>query len=133
MINNTVKSYLDSKVFSEKEIEKHLIKGIEQGGLGRLPKVYVHKSYKYFVSNSLPALLELTNFNKYIASPEAELNFESMTDSKQSNFFIALGPESGFISAEIQDFLNLKFKAIHLGGAILRLETAYALMVGRVY
>jgi 16S rRNA (uracil1498-N3)-methyltransferase len=130
---NTVKSYLDSKVFGEKEIEKHLIKGIEQGGLGRLPKVYLHKSYKFFITNSLPALLELSSFSKYIATPESEQNFEGNFDSEQSDFFIALGPESGFLSNEIQDFLNLKFTAIHLGDSILRLETAYTLMVGRLY
>jgi RsmE family RNA methyltransferase len=46
---------------------------------------------------------------------------------------LALGPEGGWVDAEVESFRRAGFEAVSLGPRILRTETAVAALIGRIY
>ena len=46
---------------------------------------------------------------------------------------LAIGPEGGFIDREVNTFRDIGFTEVSLGPRILRVETALAFLVGRLF
>jgi RsmE family RNA methyltransferase len=46
---------------------------------------------------------------------------------------LAIGPEGGFISYEVEKLAEAGFEPVHLGVRILRVETAVAVLIGRLF
>jgi RsmE family RNA methyltransferase len=46
---------------------------------------------------------------------------------------LAIGPEGGWIEAEVQSLIRAGLKPLDLGPRILRTETALAALVGRLF
>jgi RsmE family RNA methyltransferase len=46
---------------------------------------------------------------------------------------LAIGPEGGFIDREVDAFREIGFSTVSLGPRILRVETALACMIGRLF
>lgn len=113
------KSYLDSKVFEEKECTEYLEAGLSQSAIySHLPEVKIDK-YN-------PAASYSTDPQKFILDLNATENFLDLKDSIQFDtpVTLAIGPERGFISEDISRFHEAGFKSVKISSSILRVEHA---------
>jgi RsmE family RNA methyltransferase len=46
---------------------------------------------------------------------------------------LALGPEGGWVEAEVESFRRAGFETVSLGSRVLRTESAVAALVGRLF
>lgn len=113
------KSYLDSKVFEDDEIQEYLTAGLSQSGIyGELPGVKVDK-YN-------PADSYKTPPQKFILDLNGRENFlqTALSIDFDTPVTIAVGPERGFISEDIERFHQAGFKSVKISSSILRVEHA---------
>jgi RsmE family RNA methyltransferase len=108
-------------------LDRQSILGLEQSRDTILPQIEVKRLFRPFVENELPAIA--ANTRALVAHPSAaspcprDLN-EPIT--------LAVGPEGGFIDAEIASLVAAGFAPVSLGPRILRVETALAALVARL-
>ncbi|MBN1499326.1 MAG: 16S rRNA (uracil(1498)-N(3))-methyltransferase [Spirochaetes bacterium] len=124
----TDKSYLLSPELSEKKIYRDLIIGLEQAKDTILPDVFIHPLFKPFAEDELPEISD--NTVKITAHPGGE---EFSSDSTESAYTLAIGPEGGFTPYEIELLEKTGFSTVHLGSRILRVETALPYIAGRLF
>lgn len=122
------KSYWQTPFLEPASIHAQLILGLEQGCDTVLPEVQLHKRFKPFVEDTLPALIQ--NTRALVAHPYTELACPAQIDYALS---LAVGPEGGFIAYEIALLEKCGFEAVHLGARIMRVETAVPYLLGRLF
>lgn len=113
------KSYLDSKVFEDSEMQEHLVAGLSQSAIyGELPLVKVDK---YNPADSYKVLPQ-----KFILDLNGKENFLQTALNIDFNIpvTLAVGPERGFISEDIERFHQAGFKSVRISSSILRVEHA---------
>ena len=113
------KSYLDSKVFEDSECTQHLSLGLSQSAIyGSLPVVKVDK-YN-------PAESYTNHQNKFILDLNGTSNFLELAPSIDFDTptTLAVGPERGFISEDIDRFHQAGFKSVKISSSVLRVEHA---------
>jgi 16S rRNA (uracil1498-N3)-methyltransferase len=100
----------------------------------RLNKI-ITSAVKQSIKAYHPVLNEPLSFNQLLAKPFSGQKFIAHCDEgdkiylksglvRHGNYLILIGPEGDFTPAEINDALNIDFKAITLGESRLRTETA---------
>ncbi|MCB0318400.1 MAG: RNA methyltransferase [Bdellovibrionales bacterium] len=121
------KSYLDSKLLQQENIQREIELGLEQAVDTIPPKIYIHRDFESFINEKIDTLIK--NYqNCFFADTQ---NTDCVQVSKSSNkFLIAIGPEPGWSSKEKTSFLTKNFKAVSLGERILRTETASSALLG---
>lgn len=119
-------SYLNSSLWSDRNLLDEIILGLEQGGRVIAPKIQVLKN-KYRIKEHLTEGSRfLLDFNcKYLTDLESELNF---TGSIQ----IVLGPESGLTLQDSEYFSKLGFQTISVSENILRSEVALSFLLAQM-
>lgn len=122
------KSYWQTPFLEAENIREQLILGLEQGCDTRLPEVHLHKRFKPFVEDALPTIVADTR--ALVAHPYTETACPSQIDYSLT---LAVGPEGGFISYEIDLLEKCGFEAVHLGERIMRVETAVPYLLGRLF
>lgn len=122
------KSYWQTPFLEEQAIYEQMILGLEQGCDTQLPNVYLHKRFKPFVEDELPAIIAGTR--ALVAHPYTAIACPSQIDYALS---LAVGPEGGFIPYEIDLLEKCGFEAVHLGERIMRVETAVPYLLGRLF
>lgn len=122
------KSYWQTPFLETASIHEQLLLGLEQGCDTLLPEVHLHKRFKPFVEDELPALIAGTR--ALVAHPYTETACPSQVDYALS---LAVGPEGGFIEYEIALLQKCGFEAVHLGERIMRVETAVPYLLGRLF
>lgn len=122
------KSYWQTPFLEPDNIHAQLILGLEQGCDTQLPEVHLHKRFKPFVEDELPAIVADTR--ALVAHPYTET-----VCPRQINYSLtlAVGPEGGFIPYEIDLLEKCGFEAVHLGERIMRVETAIPYLLGRLF
>ena len=113
------KSYLDSKVFEKDECSEYLLSGLSQSAIyADLPEVRVDK-YN-------PADSYKNQPQKYILDLNAKENFLQLAPSIDFDtpITLAIGPERGFISEDIERFHEAGFISVKISSSILRVEHA---------
>lgn len=85
----------------------------EQSHRNRIPEICDYASFK-----DLPKYLSDINILAY----EKETNI--INDFKSKSITILIGPEGGFETDEVENFISMGFNSISLGKRILRAETA---------
>ncbi|WIO73200.1 16S rRNA (uracil(1498)-N(3))-methyltransferase [Porticoccaceae bacterium LTM1] len=122
------KSYWQSPFLSPDAIREQLILGLEQGCDTALPEVHLHKRFKPFVEDDLPAIVG--DSTALVAHPKGNnpcpINIQQPTT-------LAIGPEGGFIPYEVEKLEEAGFQAVTLGARILRVETAIPTLLSRLY
>jgi 16S rRNA (uracil1498-N3)-methyltransferase len=122
------KSYWKSPRMSADNLRMQSILGLEQSGDTILPTIRLHRLFKPFVrdelSQSIGGKLAL------LAHPRGAT--EAPRNVKQPAV-LAIGPEGGFIERELQTIQEIGFTAVSLGPRILRVETAIACLIGRLF
>ncbi|MET4080609.1 16S rRNA (uracil1498-N3)-methyltransferase [Pedobacter sp. UYP30] len=109
----------ERKVVKPERLEKVITSAVKQSIKAYHPKLNEAQTFESFINSSL-------NANKYIAHclSADEKNYLSKTLSKDEDCVILIGPEGDFTEEEINLALQKGYKAVTLGNARLRTETA---------
>lgn len=121
------KSYWLSPKLEEDNIREHLIAGLEQAKDTLLPEVYLKRLFTPFVRKELPELIK--DSLPLVAHPGGSEPFPERPERKVT---LAIGPEGGFITKEIETLEETGFRTVTLGERILRVETAVPALLSRL-
>jgi RsmE family RNA methyltransferase len=122
------KSYWKSPLLGKDELDKYVTIGLEQARDTIFPEIILRPLFKPFVEDELPGIIK--GSLPLIAHPEAD---ESCPRDVRQSVTLAIGPEGGFISYEIEKLLACGFKAVHIGDRILRVETAIPVLLSKLF
>jgi RsmE family RNA methyltransferase len=122
------KSYWNSPRLSDENLRMQSLLGLEQGGDTMLPTIRIHRLFAPFVRSELPETID--GRLALIAHPGGAAAAPRHTNRP---VVLAIGPEGGFIDREVDAFREIGFSTVSLGPRILRVETALACMIGRLF
>ena len=132
-------SYFSSPLLKPENIREHLLLGLEQARLTRVPQVTMLPGYKPSQRTEMPReLVEIFSRAdlKLIADPEADQSFvaacraSSLPAAKE--ILLAVGPEGGWLEWEREFWTNLGCVEFTLGKSILRVEVALTVLLGQL-
>jgi RsmE family RNA methyltransferase len=121
------KSYWQSDAVSEKTLRQQLLLGLEQAGDTVLPKLTLHRRFRRFAEDELSGLL--TDSQGFVLHPGVE---PSCPRRVEGPLTLAIGPEGGFISYEIEKLEAAGLRPVCLGARVLRVETAIPYAIARL-
>ena len=124
------KAYWESPRLSEQNLRAQAILGLEQSGDTILPAIRLHNLFTRFVRENLPEVMR--DAVAFVAHPAA-VQESPRGLSTERPVALAIGPEGGFIDREVQALCDAGFAPISLGRRILRVETALAFLIGRLF
>jgi RsmE family RNA methyltransferase len=122
------KSYWMSPRMAAENLLHQRLLGLEQAVDTVLPDLHLARLFRPFVEDELPALA--AGSRRLFAHPGAALECPRDLAGPVT---LALGPEGGWVDAEVESFRRAGFEAVSLGPRILRTETAVAALIGRIY
>ena len=122
------KAYWGSPKVSAENLRMQAILGLEQAGDTILPNIRLHRLFVPFVRKELAE--SLGNLLALVADPGGETPCPCAVTKP---VVLAIGPEGGFIEQELGTFREIGFTTVNLGQRILRVETALAYLVGRLF
>jgi RsmE family RNA methyltransferase len=122
------KSYWMSPRMAAENLLHQRLLGLEQAVDTVLPDLHLARLFRPFVEDELPALA--AGSRRLFAHPGAAL---ACPRDLAGPVTLALGPEGGWVDAEVESFRRAGFEAVSLGPRILRTETAVAALIGRIY
>lgn len=122
------KNYFESPVLESDTLEKQTILALEQAGDTIIPEIAIHRYFKPFIEDVMPALCQERDL--FIAHPygENEIPLKVINPT-----VLAIGPEGGFIEYEIERFIDAGFVPLSMGNRILRVEQAVPALLGRMF
>ena len=127
------KGYFQSPKLTQEAIMADLRFGAEQGRSPWLPTVQVHRYFVRFVEECLPRMLTGSPALRLVAHPGSVLLVEQVAlDRGAAPAVVAIGPEGGFIEAELESFLARGFVAVTVSERVLRVETAVAAVLSQL-
>jgi RsmE family RNA methyltransferase len=122
------KSYWKSPRLSEENLLAQRILGLEQSRDTTLPTIEVRRLFRPFVEDDLPSIAR--DSLALVAHPTAPVECPRNVARPVT---LAIGPEGGFIEQEIASLDRVGFAPVALGPRILRVETAVASIIGRLF
>ncbi|MEQ8514174.1 MAG: 16S rRNA (uracil(1498)-N(3))-methyltransferase [Chromatocurvus sp.] len=120
------KSFWQSGLLETASLEGYLLSGLEQSMDTVLPALHLHRGFRPFAEDSLPALA--TGRRALLAHPGAGVSCPADGDGET---LLMIGPEGGFIDYETTLAQRAGMQPVSLGSRTLRAETALAAMLGR--
>ena len=127
------KSYFDTPFLDPEELERNLVLGLEQARDTVLPEVLVRKRFRPFVEDELETLWPGATCARLLAHPTAAHGPAGCDlGTAGSPAVLAIGPEGGWISFELELLAAHDFSPFGLGPRILRVETAVPFAFGQV-
>jgi RsmE family RNA methyltransferase len=121
------KSYWSSPRMAPDSLREQAILGLEQAKDTVLPVIDVRRLFRPFVEEELPELARGTL--ALVGHPRAA---EPCPRAVPGHITLAIGPEGGFIDAEIASLERAGFTPVSLGPRVLRVETILPVMMGRL-
>lgn len=122
------KSYWKSPRMDPANLRQQLILGLEQARDSVLPELRIERLFRPFVEDDLPAWTGgATTLTAHPGAPEP------CPRALQGPCVLAIGPEGGWIDAELSSLRSAGFREVDFGPRILRVETALAALVGRLF
>jgi len=122
------KSYWQSPVLGEAAVREALVYGLEQGGDTIVPRIDLRRRLRPYVEDELAP--SVRGRLALLAHPEAA---EPCPRATGEHVVVAVGPEGGFVDFEVELFRAAGFRAVTLGRRALRVETAIAALMGRLF
>ena len=122
------KAYWASPKMKPENLRDQLILGLEQAKDTVLPELRLARLFRPFVEDELPGLL--AGGTGLLAHPGAG---GGVPEVLAAPVILAIGPEGGWIEAEVQSLLGAGLRPLDLGPRILRTETALAALVGKLF
>ena len=126
--NRVERSFWNSRVLRDGELEKPLVLGLEQARDTRIPIVETRTRFKPFVEDELPKVIDGTQ--AYVAHPESERDCPRAVEGRVT---LVVGPEGGFIPYEVERLEACGCIPVNLGERILRVETAIPALLSRLF
>ena len=124
------KSFWESSFIKEQHYREHLRRGLEQAVDTRLPAVHFHRSFARFAGDILPRLAHRYQA-MILAHPGAQAALADLVEPGKS-YLLFVGPEGGWLDAEIAALTAQGCRLVSLGGRILRVDTAAIALHARV-
>lgn len=122
------KSYWESPMLHDAALREQLVLGLEQACDTVLPVVTLHRRFKPFVEDELPALAD--GRLGLLAHPTATRPCPRAVDGPVA---LAIGPEGGFTDYEVGALAAQGFAAVSIGPRVLRVEQVVPALVGRLF
>jgi RsmE family RNA methyltransferase len=122
------KSYWSSPRMDPANLRQQLILGLEQGRDTVLPELRIERLFRPFVEDALPSWTATAT--ALVAHPGAP---DPCPRNLDGPCVLAIGPEGGWIESELSSLARVGFSAVDLGPRILRVETAIAGLVCRLF
>jgi RsmE family RNA methyltransferase len=122
------KSYWKSPRLSAENLRLQSILGLEQARDTVLPSIEQQRLFRPFVEHELPAIAAGTL--ALVAHPAAAQPCPRQVSEPVT---LAIGPEGGFIAPEVESLQRAGFRPVSLGPRILRVETAVAAVLARLF
>lgn len=122
------KSYWQSPYLEPSAMNEQLLLGLEQARDTVLPEILLRPLFKPFVEDELPGLARETL--PLVAHPGA---LGQCPRNVTGRVTLAVGPEGGFITYEVEKFAGCGFAPISLGERILSTETAVPALLARLF
>ncbi|HVE70405.1 MAG TPA: 16S rRNA (uracil(1498)-N(3))-methyltransferase [Thermoanaerobaculia bacterium] len=116
------KSYWKSPRLST--LDEPCVLGLEQARDTVMPSITLHRLFRPFIESFTPSGRAL------VAHPGAALECPRDVSGEVT---LAIGPEGGFIAEEIASFERAGFMPVSMGPRILRVETAVAALIARLF
>ena len=122
------KSFWKSPLLSVERMHEYLLLGLEQAKDTAVPEVLLRPLFRPFVEDELPAIME--GSPAFVAHPGAE---EPCPRDMKRHVILAIGPEGGFISYEIEKLASIGFIPVSLNERPLRVETIVPALLARIF
>ncbi len=122
------KAYWASPKMQPDNLREQLLLGLEQAKDTVLPELKLARLFRPFVEDELPALL--AGGTGLLAHPGTG---GTAPRALAAPITLAIGPEGGWIDAEVQSLQKAGLQPLDLGPRILRTETALAALVGKLF
>ncbi|MGX9726939.1 MAG: 16S rRNA (uracil(1498)-N(3))-methyltransferase [Candidatus Electronema sp. VV] len=124
------KSFFHSPALLPEKIRERLLEGLTQAAVDTcLPEVRIHPLFSTFVQDSLPEL----DGCRLLAHPGVSASLpEVFPKSHGERILLAVGPEGGWNEHEVSCLLAQGFTAFAMGGRILHVDTAVAVLLGQL-
>jgi 16S rRNA (uracil1498-N3)-methyltransferase len=122
------KGYWSSPRMSADNLREQRVLGLEQARDTVLPELHLRRLFVPFVREELPAIAADTR--RLVAHPRADAAVPGRADGPVT---LAVGPEGGFIPAEVESLAQVGFAPVTLGPRVLRTETAVAALIARLF
>ena len=120
------KSYWQSPLLAPEAQQPWLVAGLEQAMDTRLPRVTLHRRFRPFAEDQLPALCR--GRVALLADPAAEAPYPAAAPLPA---VALIGPERGFTPFERDLIVAAGARPVQLGPRVLRVETALHCALGR--
>jgi len=116
--------YFDSHVVEPDFYTPLLIEGLQQARCTHLPEVIVKPLFKPFVEDELETLFH--GCRKLLADPSGDLRLGALLQNcgHDERIVLAIGPEGGWTSYELEMLKQRGFELFGMGDRILRTDTA---------
>ena len=122
------KSFWQTPFLEPAAIREQLILGLEQARDTVLPEVIIEKRFKPFVEDRLPSMTEGTL--GLVGHPG---DYPPCPRHLDEAVTLAIGPEGGWIPYEVDLLGKAGLQPVQLGERILRVETAVAVLLARLF
>ncbi|MDX2051787.1 MAG: RsmE family RNA methyltransferase [Polyangiaceae bacterium] len=129
------KAYFESPRITQERLLEDAILGCEQGAQVWLPEISVERSFRRYVEDLDQAQLGLNAAARVVLHPGSEASLASALCSSYEPtmpVLLALGPEGGFIDAEVASFERAGYKPAELRTGPLRTEVALSAALGQL-
>jgi RsmE family RNA methyltransferase len=121
------KSYWASPRLEPEHLENALRLGLELAGDTHLPPIELRRLFKPFVEDELASLKGAAS--GLVAHPAASREFPR---ERSGPTWLAIGPEGGFTSYEVEKLAKVGFEPVSLGARILPFEAAVPALLARI-
>jgi 16S rRNA (uracil1498-N3)-methyltransferase len=122
------KSYWGTPRLSDANLHAQSILGLEQAKDTMLPSITTHRLFRAFVERELPGIA--AGGRLIAAHPGSAIECPRDVAGPVT---LVVGPEGGFVEAEVASLSAAGAELVHLGPRILRVETAVATLIGRMF
>ncbi len=124
------KSFFHSPVLHPEKLRNLLLDGLEQAVDTRLPEITLYHRFKPFVEDIVPTLTG----NRLIAHPTVATRLPSAVNQagKSSKNILAVGPEGGWNTFEMECFARQGFVGFSMGSRILHVDTAVVALLAQL-
>jgi RsmE family RNA methyltransferase len=124
------KAYWSSPRVAADNLREQRVLGLEQARDTVLPELHLRRLFVPFVREELPAIV--AGGTALVAHPVADAAAPRALPA-DAPATLAVGPEGGFIAAEVASLAEVGFRPVSLGPRVLRVETAVATLIGRMF
>jgi RsmE family RNA methyltransferase len=130
--NRVEKSFFAAGILKNENYRTYLIQGLEQARDTCLPQVTIHKRFRPFVEDCIPAIAKKYN-RMLVAHPEAGEGLKHAVGSEiNGRILLAVGPEGGWVDFEVEKFIEQDFIPVSMGSRVLRTDTAVVALLSQL-